>query len=201
MNIFLYAIAVSIISYFVGCYSTARLIAKNFKSLNIYKVGNGNPDTENIYNNISAPLGVFAGAVDIAKVYFYLMILKMIQTTFGYQTDPSTFNLLLYTFGFFLLLGHCLPITHSFKGGRGLFNYTGIMLFFIPIPMIIVFILSLVLVFVFKQVRFSNYFMVLFPPILGFFWGIPRELNLMMAIAAMFMGVLNFIVSKKLGEI
>lgn len=200
MNIFIYAVLMSIMSYFVGCFSTARVIAKYFKSLNIYKVGNGNPDTENIYNNISKPLGVLAGAVDIAKVYFYLYLLRFIQGYFGYTHDLS-FNLLLYIFGFFLLLGHCLPLTHRFKGGRGIFNYTGMMLFFIPVPMMIIFCIALVLVYGFKQVRFSNFFLVLFPPILGFFWGIPRELNLMMAIAAIFMGILNFIVSKKLGEL
>ena len=41
-----------IISYLLGCFSTAKLFAKSYKSINVYKVGSGHPDTQNIYNNI-----------------------------------------------------------------------------------------------------------------------------------------------------
>jgi glycerol-3-phosphate acyltransferase PlsY len=45
-----------LLSYLLGCFSTARLVAKWAKSLNIYRVGTGHADSENIYENVSHPL-------------------------------------------------------------------------------------------------------------------------------------------------
>jgi glycerol-3-phosphate acyltransferase PlsY len=75
-----------IISYLLGCFSTAKLIAKSYKSINIYKVGSGHPDTQNIYHNIDKSLGIFTGIVDLGKVFFYLFLLKYILNI------PSTIN-------------------------------------------------------------------------------------------------------------
>lgn len=58
MNFYLYVIAVSLLSYGLGCFSTARMPAKSFVKLNIYKVGTGYADTENIYCHISKTLGI-----------------------------------------------------------------------------------------------------------------------------------------------
>ena len=69
---------IAIFSYAIGNFSAARIIAKSFKSLNVYKVGTGHPDTENIYENVDKTLGVLVGIVDAGKMYLYLTILKMI---------------------------------------------------------------------------------------------------------------------------
>ena len=45
-----------VLSYLLGCFSTAKLFAKSYKSINVYKVGTGHPDTQNIYNNIDKTL-------------------------------------------------------------------------------------------------------------------------------------------------
>ena len=65
-----------IISYLLGCFSTAKLFAKSYKSINVYKVGSGHPDTQNIYNNIDKTLGIFTGIVDFGKMYFYIHLLR-----------------------------------------------------------------------------------------------------------------------------
>ena len=81
MNIFI-TIGIGIISYLIGGFSTCIILAKSFKSLNLYKVGTGHPDTENLYQNVSKSLGLLAGAIDFLKVYLYLMLLNVLFRNF-----------------------------------------------------------------------------------------------------------------------
>ncbi|RLC55547.1 MAG: hypothetical protein DRH89_07485 [Candidatus Cloacimonadota bacterium] len=192
-----------VLSYLIGCFSTAKLIAKSYKSINVYKVGTGHPDTQNIYNNVDRVLGIFTGIVDFGKMYFYIVLLSFLLN-YPPITDAigniGTNNHLL-VLGFFMVIGHCLPITHRFKGGRGFFTYIGFVLYFAPYPMMIITVLAIILVMVFKQMRFAQYMVVMLPPFVNFFFEDDSALLAKMFIAAVLMGVINFIVSKKLGEI
>lgn len=193
-------IGLTLISYCLGCFSTARLIAKTFRNLNIYKVGTGHPDTENIYRNVSKPLGVFTGIVDFGKMYLYLHLVKYILDYFAFTQKIATQNHLLIL-GFAMIIGHALPVTHNFKGGRSIFTYIGYVTFFAPYPMLIVAFISIFLVSIFKQIRFAQYMIVLLPPFINFFFPGGKEFLGKMFIAAILMGIINFFVSKKLGEI
>ncbi|MCB5250014.1 MAG: glycerol-3-phosphate acyltransferase [Candidatus Cloacimonadales bacterium] len=201
MNFYVYIVLVCILSYFMGCFSTARIMAKTFRSMNIYKVGTGYPDTENIFSNISKSLGIAVGAIDIAKMYMYLCLLSYLHSYLHYPDTVLTKNITLFIFGFFVLLGHTLPVTSGFRGGRGVFNYTGLLLFFIPIPVIVVLVLSFFLIMKFKQIRFSNFIIVLLPPFIAFFMNVEYNLKVLLVITAALMGILNLIVCKRLGEI
>jgi len=190
-----------------GCFSTARLVAKVFHQLNVYKIGSGYADTENIYSSISKPLGVLVGAIDITKSYVYLFMLESLLR----HTQPSlATQTWMMIFGFMMLLGHCLPITHHFKGRRGTFTYAGYIGYFIFWPVLIVGVLSLVFFFVFKQLRFGQYVLVITPPFLALLFGqiyrplvssYSSSLLIELFAAAFLMGLLNLIVSKRLGEI
>ena len=192
-------IGICIVSYFLGCFSSARVLAKSFRNLNIYKVGTGLADTNNIYTNISKPLGILATVLDMAKMILFVILLKYLLVKIGYirlSTDTA-----LFVFGFFLIAGHCLPATHKFKGGRGINPYIGLMLFYIPYIMGIIFVLAFLIGYIFKQVRFAQYLVVLLPPLVCIFIpDITMELNSLMVVAALLMGIFNFIVSKRLGE-
>lgn len=197
-------IILALLSYCLGCFSMAKLIAKYYKSINIYKVGTGHPDTLNIYNNIGKSLGIFVGMVDFAKVFFYLVIINyllsipVVQQWIGAEIGTQNHLLIL---GFMMVVGHCLPVSHHFRGGRGLFTYIGFVTFFAPWPMIIVAFLALLIVVFFKQIRFAQYMIVLLPPFVTFFFTKSMSFVGKMFIAAILMGIINFIVSKKLGEI
>ncbi|MDD4156047.1 MAG: glycerol-3-phosphate acyltransferase [Endomicrobiaceae bacterium] len=197
-NIIIYVL-ISIASYGIGCFSTARVLAKSFKYLNIYKVGTGFADTENIYSNISKPLGIVAAILDSGKMFLYLSIIKFFFIYAGYE--ELSLQIPLFIFGFFMIGGHCLPVTHKFRGGRGIFTYIGLMMFFAFQPMIYVLLIAIVIIMLFKQIRFAQFFIVLFPPILSVFWIESRQLLTLMFITAFLMGVLNLIVARRLGEI
>ncbi len=204
MQVLVFA-ALLIVSYLIGCFSTARLFAKSFRSLNIYKVGTGHPDTQNIFCNISKPLGILSGIVDFSKMFILLYLLYYLLTKFYPCIATQTHLLIL---GFLMVIGHSFPLTNKFKGGRGIFTYLGYITFFFYFytiwPMIGVAVLALLVIVFFKQIRFAQYMIVLLPPFISFFLkGIPNEPHFpaKMFISAILMGIINFFVSKRLGEI
>jgi len=195
--------ALLIVSYLLGCFSTAKLLAKSYKSINVYKVGTGHPDTQNIYDNIDKMLGIFVGIVDFGKMFFYLILLKSLLNyppIINAIGNIGTINHLLIL-GFFTIIGHSLPVTHHFKGGRGLFTYIGFVLFFAPYSMMIISILAIIIIVAFKQIRFAQFMIVMLPPFVNFFFEHDASFLAKMFIVALLMGIINFVVSKKLGEI
>ena len=203
MNIVIF-MGICIISYFLGCFSTARMVAKSFRSINIYKIGSGLADTENIFSNISKTLGILVAFIDASKVYLFLTFLKLLAS----WSDFVLFDIsiMLFIIGAFMIAGHCLPVTHNFKGGRGQFIYIGLLLVIVPIPMLCIVIAAALIIFFFKQIRFAQIMIVLLPPILSyimgerFILGEERLIMLLMMIMALLMGVFNFALSKRLGE-
>ncbi len=206
---------VIVAAYFYGCFSTAKMVAKTFRSLNIYKVGTGMADTENIYSHVSRSLGVLVGALDILKALLFLLVVEVLLrlldasgTIAGSEVLYNKNIMLIY--GLAMLVGHCLPATHKFRGGRGIFTYSGFLLFFAPEPMLVTMLVALILVLKYKQIRFAQYVIVILPVLLThvFYTFVPmfrRELPpyfvaLIWGIAIL-MGALNFLVSKKMGEL
>ncbi len=210
----LIAILIFILAYLYGGFSTAQVIAKSFRSLNVFKVGTGMADTENIYSNISKPMGLLVGAIDLSKAYLFLMVVEFILRLLGNAASFAEFSILynptlMMVYGVGMLIGHCLPVTHHFRGGRGIFTYMGFFAYFAFSPVFFTAILAMILVWKFKQVRFAQYTIVILPVILYqiFYHTIPwfrRELppyfTAILIGTAIFMGVLNIILSKRLGE-
>ena len=187
-----------ILSYGIGCWSTARLIAKTFRSLNIYKVGTGHPDTQNIYCNVDKSLGIFAGILDFSKIYIYLFALEFILSL-SPHTMKLTSDIALLSLGFVMLVGHCLPVTHHFKGGRGVFTFMGLVMIFTPIPMLISGFIALVITLRFVQHRFVQYVVVVLPAFLNLIF---KESDIsMMFVLMILMGIINVFVSRSRGEI
>ncbi|MFO7660494.1 MAG: glycerol-3-phosphate acyltransferase [Candidatus Cloacimonadaceae bacterium] len=212
------AVLIILLSYFYGGFSTARILAKSFHALNIYKVGTGLADTENIYFNVSKPLGILTGALDAVKSYSFLFFVSLLLSYMNKIPFPPDLSILYSTdflmlYGLAMLIGHCLPLRQQFRGGRGIFTYFGIMLLLTPIPALLTGLLALVLIIGFKQIRFAQYTIVIMPVLLTlvcssipfcsmlaphFATGSLFTTRLLgMALA---MGILNYFVSKKLGE-
>jgi acyl phosphate:glycerol-3-phosphate acyltransferase len=211
------AVLLILLSYWYGCFSTARVLAKSVRSLNIYKVGTGFADTENIYFHVSKPLGLLTGILDIVKSYAYLFFLKELLMLMDRMALPPDLGVLYSTnlmllYGLAILVGHCLPLTQHLRGGRGILTYFGIIAYFSFYPSLVTGIAALVIVFWFKQVRFAQYTMVILPVLLTLLFSALPALYILnphhtgslyttkllgMALAA---GMLNIIVSKKLGE-
>ncbi len=209
-------VLIIVVAYFYGSFSTARVLTKTFRSLNIHKVGTGLADTENIYTHVSRPMGILVGALDILKALLFLHGVELLMKVLDAHSSLEGADLLYHKnvmllYGLAMLVGHCLPITHKFKGGRGIFTYTGYLLYFVPQPMLITLIIAWLIVVLWKQIRFAQYVIVILPVLLTHFFyaffpqSFPKEMpRFFVAIIwgiAIMMGGLNFMVSKNLGEL
>lgn len=213
--IILMAALIFLVAYFYGSFSTARIITRSFRSLNVEKVGTGLADTENIFTHISKPMGMLVGALDLSKAYLFLLVIEFILRMLDKQNGFLDISILyspnlMLAYGIGMLLGHCLPMNHHFRGGRGIFTYMGFFAYFAFLPMFITAILATVLVMRFKQIRFAQYTIVILPVVLFQFFfflttwyraDLPIYFNTILMVSAVLMGILNFAVSKRLGEI
>lgn len=197
-------ISIAILAYFCGLFSTARVLAKTFKYLNITKVGSGHADTKNIYSNVSKAMGVVVGILDIAKIYVFLYLVRYILTYILKTPDFADDNFL-FIYGFFLILGHCFPFYNKFKGGRGIFTFAGYLGFFAPATILIVGIISTIIALGYAQYRAAKYFMVGAPVIASLIISTITQttpgLTLKIFIASLLMVIVNFIVSRKRKEL
>jgi acyl phosphate:glycerol-3-phosphate acyltransferase len=200
-------IIVCMVSYLFGCQSTSRFVARTYRNLNLDKIGSGLADTENIYTNVDKMLGILVGAIDVAKIYVYLLVLRFILGLFAENLTQTNHMVL---FGIFVLVGHCLPLTHHLRGGRGIFTYLGLVAFFAWMPMLLGAVVAFLVIFGFKQIRFGQYMIVLLPPFFNLAINslVPHTYSALTSIStfplviiALIMGALNILVSKKLGEI
>jgi glycerol-3-phosphate acyltransferase PlsY len=194
MNIILKAIILTVIAYILGSFSFGRLFAKWGRKINIYKVGDGTPDPSNIYNNVSKFFGILVGVLDFARIY---LIVYLAESLF-IKDHPE----LLLLIGMAVVIGGCFPFMHRFRGGRGVDAYTGLLFYFVPLPALIVSIILLIIFILARQIRFIQYMIVILVPITAFIVTTTNKIEpLYLVFTSIFMGILNFLVSKRYREI
>jgi len=193
MNIILKEIILVLIAYWIGSFSFARIFTKLFRNLNIYKVGNFIADASNVYHKVSKPLGILVWLLDFIRIYISLWAVHLLFL----RHSP----LLLLSVGFAMIIGHCFPIMHNFKGGRGVVAYSALLFYFAPLPAFIVGIASLLIALLFHQARFSQYMMVIVVPIACYIFKTGKVWARYLLLTSIIMGIINYFVSKRYGEI
>ncbi len=118
---------VSVVSYFCGNVSFARIISK-IKKDDITKLGSGNPGSTNILRNYGTKLGVLNLALDMFKGFIPAIVTFYV---FGQN------YVMLYISGISSMLGHIYPVVFGFKGGKGIATMLGMFLAANPIATLI----------------------------------------------------------------
>ncbi len=117
----LVAVLVSPLAYLLGTFPSAELVARR-QGVDILEEGSRNPGASNTFRL----LGWKAGAV-----VFVMDALKgAIAAGVGLAIDGHTGGFIL---GFAALLGHVLPVTRHFRGGRGVATTAGMLLVLFPL--------------------------------------------------------------------
>ena len=120
---YLYYVILGVVSYFVGNFSSARLIAK-FKHDDITKHGSGNPGTLNTWRAFGFWAGILTFVLDMIKGLIPTLVAVL---TFKYIDGCST-DVAVYVAGFSVILGHIFPVIFNFKGGKGIATSVGVFL-------------------------------------------------------------------------
>jgi len=128
-----------LICYLLGSISFGTIISRLAKGIDITKQGSGNTGATNVLRNVGSAYGFLVLFLDITKSTVPLLIINNMQY--------STITFIPHLCGFLAIVGHCFPIFHKFKGGKGVATGVG-PLFVLFIPSGIVAITSFFLIVV-----------------------------------------------------
>lgn len=98
-----------VISYAIGCFSSAYLIGKFFKKIDIRSHGSGNAGATNAVRVLGKKMGVITFLFDFLKGIIAVLI--------GLKISGYNGGLLAAVF---VVLGHDYPVILGFKGGKGI---------------------------------------------------------------------------------
>lgn len=103
-----------VLSYLIGCFSSAYLIGKTFKNMDIRAHGSGNSGATNALRVMGFKLGALTFLLDFSKGIVAILI--------GVRIMGTTGGLLA---AIFVVLGHDWPIFLGFRGGKGIATTIG----------------------------------------------------------------------------
>ena len=132
-----------ILTYLLGSISGSMVMGK-FKNVDIRKMGSGNAGGTNAFRTQGILFALPVVLIDIGKGFIaaeYFHSLNFLNITAFIDSSHLLF-------GSAAVIGHCYPIFHNFKGGKGAGTAMGVLISVFPntlLPALIVWILSLIL--------------------------------------------------------
>ena len=114
--------ALSLIAgYLIGSIDFAVLAAR-LRGIDIYSEGSGNPGASNVARVMGRGAGALVLVGDLLK--------GVVAAGFGELVGGS--ELVGFSAGGMAVAGHCFPVWHRFKGGKGVATTVGLLLWTIP---------------------------------------------------------------------
>jgi glycerol-3-phosphate acyltransferase PlsY len=107
-------------AYLIGSLDFAVVVARA-RGVDIYDVGSGNPGTSNVLRTMGRGAAVLTLLGDVLKGF--------IAAAIGYTVAGESGAT---AAGFLVVLGHCYPVFHRFKGGKGVATAAGMLLWIVP---------------------------------------------------------------------
>ena len=108
----LFLFILSILScYLIGSISFGRIISKLSKNIDITSQGSGNTGATNVLRSIGVSYGLLVLFLDMLKSIIPVLIIENYEfSSINYATQIAALS---------AIIGHCYPIFHNFKGGKG----------------------------------------------------------------------------------
>ena len=108
----LFLLILSILScYLIGSISFGRIISKLSKNIDITSQGSGNTGATNVLRSIGVSYGLLVLFLDMVKSIIPVLIIENYEFgSINYATQIAALS---------AIIGHCYPIFHKFKGGKG----------------------------------------------------------------------------------
>jgi glycerol-3-phosphate acyltransferase PlsY len=120
-----------VLSYIVGSIDFAVIVAR-MHGVDIHEEGSGNPGTSNVLRTL--------GRLPAAMVLIGDMLKGTIAAAMGWYAsgvpDPKLSHWA-FAAGLCAVIGHCYPIFHKFKGGKGVATGAGVLLFTVPLASVL----------------------------------------------------------------
>lgn len=132
------------LAYLLGSVSGSLLLGR-FKKVDIRAHGSGNAGGTNAFRTQGLGFAIVVVIIDIGKGYIAARWIPMIN--FAGSTPVLDPRLLVMVCGFAAVLGHCFPIWHGFRGGKGAATAVGAIIVLEPwllLPLAITWLVTLV---------------------------------------------------------
>lgn len=137
-------------AYIVGSIDFAVIVAR-MHGVDIRSVGSGNPGASNVIRSIGKVPGALVLLGDTMK--------GVLGAAMGAVAAAPPFDPLskwAFLAGLVAVVGHCYPIFHKFKGGKGVATGLGVLFFTIPLVALIIVATWVVLVKLTKTASISS---------------------------------------------
>jgi glycerol-3-phosphate acyltransferase PlsY len=109
------------LAYLIGSLDFAVIVAR-LKGEDIYSMGSGNPGASNALRSMGKAAGALVLAGDLAKG----VVAAIIGSAWGGSGTVAT------AAGLAAVVGHCYPVFHRFRGGKGAATFAGMLLWVAP---------------------------------------------------------------------
>ena len=121
------------ISYIVGSVNGALIVGRLYGGVDIRKVGSGNAGGTNALRTQGKAFAAFVMLVDIAKGVLPVLILPSLAVPWVGIDAAVSREWLVYGCGGAAIFGHCYPLWHEFRGGKGAATTLGVAAAALPI--------------------------------------------------------------------
>lgn len=117
-------IGLAVAAYLLGSVNTAVWVARS-RGVDIYSAGSGNPGASNAFRTMGKGAAALVYVGDLAKGLVPAIIASAVWGR------PEAFAV-----GLFAVLGHCYPLYHGFRGGKGVATAGGVLLATVPLVVV-----------------------------------------------------------------
>ena len=134
-----------ILSYLLGSVSGSLLLGR-FKKVDIRKQGSGNAGGTNAFRTQGLSFGIAVVLIDVGKGFIAAWWIPTLD--FGGAVPVLDAGLLVMACAYAAILGHCFPVWHGFRGGKGAATAVGALIVIEPwllLPLAITWLLTLVM--------------------------------------------------------
>lgn len=128
-QIWYWLLLIAVVSYFIGCFNFAVIIAKT-KKKDVHKIGSGNPGTMNVSREFGLKVGLLNFLLDACKGGVPALVCFFVFRGYVFAgTQVAVSDFIRYFCGVFVIIGHIYPVTMKFKGGKGIASTLGLFWF------------------------------------------------------------------------
>ena len=132
-------------AYLLGSVSGSLVIGK-FRQVDIRAQGSGNAGGTNAFRTQGLVFALGVVIIDVGKGFLAAWLIPGLSL-FGSATDVNPATVVMAC-GFAAVVGHCFPIWHGFRGGKGAATAVGAMIVIEPwllLPLLITWLITLIM--------------------------------------------------------
>ncbi len=134
-----------ILAYLLGSISGSLMLGR-LKKIDIRSQGSGNAGGTNAFRTQGLIFALGVVVIDVGKGFIAAWWIPALD--FGGSTAVLDSKLLIMACGFAAVLGHCFPVWHGFRGGKGAATAVGALIIIEPwllLPLVITWLITLIM--------------------------------------------------------